>query len=88
MSNPRLWRAKPRTSKPNARQKRNGLFLDAHPICQCCHGAPSEEAHHDLPKGHPARYKWKNMRALCEPCHVALHKRWRFSGSLTIRFNV
>jgi hypothetical protein len=32
MSNPRAWRAKRRTTKPNSRQKRNGLFLDAHPL--------------------------------------------------------
>lgn len=28
MSNPRKWRAKQRTTTPNSRQKRNGLFLD------------------------------------------------------------
>jgi hypothetical protein len=88
MSNPRLWRAKPRTSKPNARQKRNGLFLDAHPTCQCCCAAPSKEAHHNLPEGNIARYEWKNMRALCEPCHVALHKRWRIRGSLIILVSI
>ncbi|WP_157136856.1 hypothetical protein [Sphingomonas sp. PAMC 26617] len=74
MSNTVLWRAKPRTSKPNSRQKRNGLFLDAHPVCQACNEASSEEAHHELPKGHADREDWHWMKALCTPCHVALHK--------------
>ena len=73
MSNPRAWRAKPRTQKPNSRQKRNGLFLDAHPICQGCGNCPSIEAHHDLPHGHPDRHLWRYMRALCIPCHAAVH---------------
>jgi hypothetical protein len=51
MSNTRKWRAKDRTTKPNSRQKRNGLFLDEHPDCHAC-GEPSEEAHHQLPPGH------------------------------------
>lgn len=74
MSNPRKWRAKPRTSKPNSRQKRNGLFLDEHPRCQRCKRRPSAEAHHDLPKGHPDRHKWGHMRALCVSCHVEVHR--------------
>lgn len=74
MSNPRAWRAKPRTAMPNARQKRNGLFLDAHPWCQKCKGRPAEEAHHRLPKGHPQRYDWQHMRALCTSCHIEVHK--------------
>jgi hypothetical protein len=73
MSNTKAWRAKRRTSKPNARQKRNGLFLDAHPICQACATQPSDEAHHDLPHGHPDRNKKRYMRALCIPCHAAIH---------------
>lgn len=75
MSNTRSWRAKPRTSWPNSRQKRNGLFLDAHPDCQRCNSAPADEAHHDLPKGHPDRHSWKYMRALCTACHVRVHQR-------------
>lgn len=74
MSNPRAWRAKPRTSKPNSRQKRNGLFLDAHPLCQACKERRSREAHHDLPHGHPSRYDWRHMKALCVACHVDLHQ--------------
>ena len=74
MSNPRAWRAKPRTSKPNARQKRNGLFLDSHPTCQRCHHRPAVEAHHRLPKGHPDRYAWRYIEALCIGCHVAAHQ--------------
>lgn len=72
MSNPVDWRAKRRTTKPNSRQKRNGLFLDKHDTCRC--GAPAKEAHHDLPHGHPDRYEWQNMRALCRPCHVHIHQ--------------
>lgn len=74
MSNTKAWRAKKRTSKPNSRQKRNGLFLDAHHDCQRCGVRPAEEAHHELPKGHPHRYDWSNMQALCIPCHVAIHQ--------------
>ena len=73
MSNPRAWRAKPRTTTPNARQKRNGLFLDAHPTCQRCGACPSEEAHHVLPKSNPRRFDWKNMMALCRACHIGVH---------------
>ncbi|WP_267381086.1 MULTISPECIES: hypothetical protein [unclassified Sphingomonas] len=74
MSNPVDWRAKPRTTKPNARQKRNGLFLDAHPICQHCGQEKADEAHHLMSHGHPDRYDWKHMRALCAPCHVEVHR--------------
>lgn len=74
MSNTRAWRAKPRTSKPNSRQKRNGLFLDAHPVCQHCGARPAVEAHHQLRRGHPLRYLWQFMRALCVSCHVEEHK--------------
>lgn len=74
MSNPRAWRGKGRTVTPNSRQKRNGLFLDANPVCQRCTRAPSKEAHHDLPTGHPDRNLWRYMRALCRPCHVIVHR--------------
>jgi len=74
MSNTRPWRAKKRTSKPNSRQKRNGLFLDANPICQACCKRRAVEAHHDLPKGHPDRNFWRYMRALCRRCHVMVHQ--------------
>lgn len=74
MSNPRAWRGRGRTVTPNARQKRNKLYLDAHPRCQRC-GRPSAEAHHDLPHGHPDRYDWRFMKALCIPCHVLQHKK-------------
>ena len=87
MSNTRAWRAKQRTSKPNSRQKRNGLFLDAHPICQRCGIRPSEEAHHQLRKGHPLRNLWQHMLALCIPCHIDEHKpRPRLSFVLIIRW--
>lgn len=74
MSNTRAWRRKQRTATPNSRQKRNGLFLDAHRRCQVCQSQPAEEAHHNLPKGNPGRYLWQNMKALCTPCHVEVHK--------------
>lgn len=73
MSNTRAWRGKKRTAWPNSRQKRNGLFLDAHPRCQCC-GADAEEAHHRLPHGHPLRNLWPFMLALCITCHTAIHR--------------
>lgn len=72
MSNTKPWRSKKRTSKPSSRQKRNGLFLDQHPTCDC--GAPATEAHHDLPKKHPNRNEEQHMRALCRDCHVEVHK--------------
>lgn len=75
MSNTRAWRAKPRTTKPNSRQKRNGLFLDSHPDCERCQKRSAKEAHHDLPKGHPKRNLWRYMRALCTRCHVEVHNR-------------
>ncbi|WP_288338467.1 hypothetical protein [uncultured Sphingomonas sp.] len=75
MSNTRPWRAKPRTSKPNSRQKRNGLFLDAHPTCQHCASKPAVEAHHRLRKGHPFRNQWEYMEALCQGCHVHTHRQ-------------
>lgn len=84
MSNTRDWRRKPRTATPNSRQKRNGLFLDAHPLCQICNKRPSEEAHHDLPKDNPRRYLWQHMKALCTPCHVGVHKRRRVRFVLKI----
>lgn len=74
MSNPRAWRGKGRTTKPNARQKRNKLHLDAHPVCEGCGVRPSQESHHELEPGQPSRYDWQNMKALCIPCHVALHQ--------------
>lgn len=80
MSNTRAWRARRRTPTPNSRQKRNGLFLDAHPECQRCQCRPSREAHHDLPKGHPDRYQWQHMQALCIPCHVQVHQSLRLKS--------
>lgn len=73
MSNPVKWRAKPRTTKPNSRQKRNGLLIDARPICESCGTRQSREAHHDLPASHPDRNVPVNMRALCIPCHAVVH---------------
>jgi len=85
MSNTKAWRAKRRTSKPNSRQKRNGLFLDAHPVCQRCYSALAVHAHHTLPRGYACRNEWLAMRALCEPCHIAVHAEIRvvfvFNGS-------
>lgn len=75
MSNPRAWRGKGRTTTPNSRQKRNKLFLDAHPTCQQCGKRASQEAHHDLRRGHRNRYDWRFMRALCIPCHVTVHQQ-------------
>ncbi len=74
MSNTRAWRQKPRTATPNSRQKRNGLFLDAHPWCELCHSRQADEAHHELPKGHSQRYLWEYITALCTPCHIEVHK--------------
>lgn len=76
MSNPRKWRAKTRTTKPNSRQKRNGLFLDAHPTCAC--GEPATEAHHNLPQANPRRFNWRHMQALCRPCHILVHQHVPF----------
>ena len=73
MSNTKAWRAKPRTPTPNSRQKRNGLFLDAHPVCARC-GSRAQEAHHTLPQGHPMRYLWQFMIALCVRCHIVTHQ--------------
>ena len=83
MSNPKKWRAKPRTTKPNARQKRNGLYLDAHPMCQGCGKRPAKEAHHDLPHGHPDRFLWRYMRALCRRCHIIVHQNAAASATIT-----
>jgi 5-methylcytosine-specific restriction endonuclease McrA len=81
MSNTVDWRAKARTPVPNSRQKRNGLFLDAHPTCQACGQSQSREAHHDLPKGNPNRYDWQHMKALCQRCHITVHQ----TGAIVIR---
>lgn len=78
MSNTRAWRAKQRTAKPSSRQKRNGLFLDAHRQCQRCRHRPAQEAHHSLSRGHPDRYAWQFMQALCAPCHIAVHQQVLF----------
>lgn len=75
MSNTVAWRAKARTSKPNSRQKRNGLYLDAHPFCHRCNWRLSKEAHHRLPKGHEARYNWRYMEALCRRCYTVEHQQ-------------
>lgn len=75
MSNPRAWRGKGRTETPNSRQKRNKLFLDAHPRCQRCCRRNAEEAHHQLPHGHPDRYDWAFMKALCVQCHIDVHRQ-------------
>lgn len=74
MSNTVTWRKKVRTKKPNASQKRNGLFLDERPVCEDCRLGPAVHAHHDLPHGHPSRFDHQCMRALCEPCHVEHHR--------------
>lgn len=87
MSNTRAWRKKPRTATPNSRQKRNGLFLDAHPWCELCQRNLADEAHHELPKGHPDRHDWQHMKALCTPCHTEVHKpKRRIRLMLMIQF--
>jgi hypothetical protein len=63
---------KSRTSKPSSRQKTNRLFLDQHPVCVC--GSGATELYHDVRRGHPLRYDERFIRALCPPCHVAVHK--------------
>lgn len=73
MSNPVKWRGRGRTETPNSRQKRNKLYLDAHPSCCRCPAA-SAEAHHRLPHGHPDRTEWRHMEALCIACHRAEHR--------------
>jgi hypothetical protein len=73
MSNTRAWRLKSRTGKPNSRQKRNGLLLDARPTCERCRQRASREAHHTLPKGESDRNDPAHMQALCLPCHTAVH---------------
>lgn len=78
MSNPVNWRGKGRTPTPNSRQKRNRFFIDANPVCQNCRKQPSEEAHHDLPRGNRHRHDWQHMRALCVPCHVTVHQHLTF----------
>lgn len=85
MSNPRAWRGKGRTTTPNSRQKRNRLFIDAHPDCQRCNSRPAGEAHHELPPGHPQRYDWKHMKALCVPCHITIHQQMRIIFSVRQR---
>lgn len=75
MSNTKMWRVKDRTTKPNARQKRNGLFLDAHPFCSRCHWRLAKEAHHRLPRSNENRYDWRYMEALCRRCHVNEHQQ-------------
>ena len=77
MSNPRAWRGKGRTPTPNSRQKRNRLYLDAHPVCQACGQRPAVEAHHELSRTNRNRYDWQHMKALCVPCHVTEHQRLR-----------
>lgn len=84
MSNPRAWRAKPRTSKPNSRQKRNGLFLDAHICCQKCNNRLAKEAHHELPHGHPDRFDWQFMKALCLICHVKAHRPAKVTVTVSV----
>jgi hypothetical protein len=61
------------------------LFLDAHPVCQCCASRPAVEAHHRLPKGHPFRYQWEYMEALCTRCHVATHKQVRMIVRISLK---
>lgn len=82
MSNTVAWRAKPRTSKPSSRQKRNGLFLDKHPFCRC--GARSTEAHHDLPRTHPDRNSEQHMQAFCRQCHVDHHRGMTVTANTAI----
>jgi len=61
-----------------------GLFQDAHPKCQRCNNRRSKEAHHELHKGHPARYDWPFMRALCTPCHIEVHQQMRVLVTITL----
>ena len=79
MINPKKWRGKGRTTTPNSRQKRNKLYLDAHPFCHRCHWRLAKEAHHRLPKKHPLRYEWQHMDALCRRCHIAEHQQPRLA---------
>ena len=64
-------------------------FISLHPLCQCCleHGKvePATQAHHIIPflRGGDEQERWelfldeKNLLALCDKCHTALHVKDR-----------
>lgn len=82
----------PKKFKPKNREKLQGtkqqrgyggewerisqIVRQAHPVCEYCHNAPSEEVDHIIPfKGpnDPLRTQRSNLKATCRACHQRKH---------------
>lgn len=54
------------------------LFRKAHPVCQICNDAMSEDVDHIRPfrsVTDPRRTDWSNLQALCRTCHMEKTRR-------------
>lgn len=54
--------------------RRRQLFLDAHSVCQLCHGAASRDIHHREGRAGARYLDETTWLALCRECHDAIHQ--------------
>jgi hypothetical protein len=57
---------------PEWEARRQKIFLRSGGVCECCHEAPATQVHH-LTYARVGREALFDLRAVCPPCHEALH---------------
>ncbi|MCL2532510.1 MAG: HNH endonuclease [Oscillospiraceae bacterium] len=60
-------------------QKIRAAYLSAHPLCEVClqsgKHALATLVHHRVPISEGGTHDWRNLQAMCNPCHSAHHAR-------------
>ena len=75
------YRRDPETNKRYGRawQKIRAAYLSAHPLCEQCltmgKHISATLVHHRVPLADGGTNDWRNLQALCNPCHSAHHAR-------------
>lgn len=60
-------------------KKLREVYISEHPLCEECFKngkyTPTEEVHHILPLSKGGKNDINNLMALCQSCHVKIHKK-------------
>lgn len=64
-------------------------FLAQFPVCQCCGQAESTEAHHKAKRDGGRLTDWRQIMAVCHPCHRHIHANpeWSYEQGFLVRVN-
>ncbi len=60
----------------SSRWKRTSrLYRQVHPVCELCRSRLSVDVHHKIPLHVDPKqaFHWRNLQALCAPCHLGEH---------------